>query len=70
MSKKDLAAKLAQGVRLSRQPSPVADSGVAVATDAALTKRATHYARQADQSPPPSLDRPWDNLHPERIWPD
>lgn len=28
------------------------------------------YARQSDQSPPASLDRPWENLHPARIWPD
>lgn len=28
------------------------------------------FARQSDQAPPASLDRPWDNLHPERIWPD
>jgi hypothetical protein len=28
------------------------------------------FAQQSDQSPPASLDRPWDNLHPARIWPD
>ena len=31
------------------------------------TKR---FAEQADQAPPASLDRPWENLHPKRIWPD
>jgi len=29
-----------------------------------------NFAQQSDQSPPESLDRPWDNLHPARIWPD
>ena len=28
------------------------------------------FAEQADQAPPASLDRPWENLHPKRIWPD
>lgn len=28
------------------------------------------FAEQGDQAPPASLDRPWDNLHPKRIWPD
>lgn len=67
MSKKDLAAKLAQGVRQARQ-RPVAER----LTEAApvLPTLVTGYARQADQSPAPSLDRPWENLHPERIWPD
>ena len=28
------------------------------------------FADQGDQTPPASLDRPWENLHPKRIWPD
>lgn len=28
------------------------------------------FAEQGDQAPPASLDRPWENLHPRRIWPD
>jgi len=24
----------------------------------------------SEQAPAPNLDRPWDNLHPDRIWPD
>ena len=36
-----------------------------------VVRRAERFARQNDQVPPPtSLDHPWDNLHPERIWPD
>lgn len=31
---------------------------------------ARRFAEQGDQAPPASLDRPWDNLHPKRIWPD
>lgn len=31
------------------------------------TKR---FAEQDDQAPPASLDSPWKNLHPKRIWPD
>jgi len=23
-----------------------------------------------EQAPVPNLDKPWDNLHPDRIWPD
>lgn len=33
----------------------------------AATRR---IARNEDQLPPPSLDDPWGNLHPARIWPD
>ena len=28
------------------------------------------FAEQGDQAPPASLDSPWKNLHPKRIWPD
>lgn len=31
---------------------------------------ARRFAEQGDQAPPASLDRPWENLHPKRIWPD
>ena len=31
---------------------------------------AKKITRQSDQSPPPNSDSPWENLHPERIWPD
>lgn len=32
--------------------------------------RAQRFAGQDDQAPPASLDSPWRNLHPKRIWPD
>lgn len=31
---------------------------------------AKRFAEQDDQAPPASLDSPWKNLHPKRIWPD
>lgn len=36
-----------------------------------VVPRGARFARQNDQAPSPtSLDRPWENLHPQRIWPD
>lgn len=32
--------------------------------------QAERFADQTDQAPRASLDRPWENLHPKRIWPD
>jgi hypothetical protein len=66
MTKKDLAGKLAQGVRRAKQPSSVP----AAVTPNPVTPGAAGAARQAGQSPRACLDRPWENLHPERIWPD
>lgn len=67
MTKKDFAGKLAAGMRRARQsPSPAP----AAITPANAAPGAPRFARQADQSPRASLDCPWDNLHPERIWPD
>lgn len=68
MSEKDFAGKLAAGLRRARQPAPGAQASSAPA--AAPATPASRVARQSDQSPPASLDRPWDNLHPARIWPD
>ncbi len=72
MTEKDFAGKLAASLRHAQRSAPAATT--AEAPDAtALSKRVsfrTNFARQSDQSPPPSLDHPWDNLHPERIWPD
>lgn len=53
---------------------PVAASTVASQvhkrTGSAPRAGAARFAEQGDQSPPASLDRPWENLHPKRIWPD
>lgn len=69
MSGKDLADKLAAGLRRARQsPAPDAAAPAEAVHGSASVK--ARYARQSDQSPPPGLDRPWDDLHPERIWPD
>ncbi len=66
MTEKNLSNKLAAGMRRTRPSAPATKAAPAVL----LTTPATRYASQADQSPPASLDRPWDNLHPARIWPD
>lgn len=56
--------------------APAAASNVAVQSHArglAGTSPRTgsnRFAEQGDQTPPASLDRPWENLHPKRIWPD
>ena len=67
MTKKNFAAKLAAGVRRARQ-SPTASA--AGAAPEPLPVQASRAARPANLSPSPTLDRPWDNLHPQRIWPD
>lgn len=73
MSENDLAGKLAAGLRRARQTLPDA----APATTPTPVARTVHpapppprFAQQGDQSPPASLDQPWVNLHPERVWPD
>ncbi len=66
MTKKDLAGKLAQGVRRAMQPS----SAPAAVTPNPVAPGAAGATRQASQPPRACLDRPWENLHPERIWPD
>jgi hypothetical protein len=72
MTEKDFAGKLAASLRRARQSAPAApaaDAPLAAGSPSRVVSRA-RFARQSDQSPPASLDRPWDNLHPERIWPD
>jgi hypothetical protein len=73
-----MSDKLAAGIRQARRrtagdggetPRPPARDKVAAAAPRGDSPRPT-FARQSDQSPPPSLDDPWENLHPERIWPD
>jgi hypothetical protein len=69
MSEKDFAGKLAAGMRRARQsPTPDATAPADAVHGGASVK--ARCARQSDQSPPPSLDQPWRDLHPERIWPD
>lgn len=85
MSEHDLSAKLAQGMRRAKHPSspettvsgPIAASS-SVARERALAQdvndtpspQTERFADQSDQAPRASLDRPWENLHPKRIWPD
>ncbi len=68
MSKKDMSEKLLGAVRAAKtqggavpasQPKPARPSpGVASGV------------RPSEQTPVPNLDHPWENLHPDRIWPD
>ncbi len=60
MTKKDITTKLADGIRRARRMSVSAPD----------LPHLSRFAQQNDQSPPASLDQPWENLHPQRIWPD
>ncbi len=66
---KKMASKLVDSLRQVRENRPARPDADGASTRAP-SPRNTRFARQTDQSPPLSLDRPWDNLHPERIWPD
>lgn len=71
MKKRHTADKLAAGVRQARRSLPAAALDSSREPAAVLPEPpVSRFARQSDQSPPASLDRPWANLHPERIWPD
>ena len=59
----DRKQKSAQAARGGEQPKRQPASGKA-------QRRGRRTARNEDQVPPPSLDDPWGNLYPERIWPD
>lgn len=50
-----------------RGTDPAAKEGRATTPPLPGVKR---FAEQDDQAPPASLDSPWKNLHPKRIWPD
>ena len=77
MSKR-MSSKLAKSLRQARAQRPAMKPKTVKAKKTssparrapAAAARSQRFARQSDQSPPLSLDRPWANLHPERIWPD
>lgn len=68
-----IADRLARGVRAARKPAP-AETPPAPAQPAASKPAGGRAAKAktvaADQPPASTLDRPWDHLHPARIWPD
>ena len=68
MTRKDMGEKLLAAVRAAKTQSGAAP--VAQPPRARPLPGVSRAARQSDQAPPPSLDHPWENLHPERIWPD
>lgn len=72
MSGKNFAGKLAAGMRRAKQPPSLQPdtTAEAAATPAGKGTATPRVARQADRSPSVISDNPWDNLHPERIWPD
>ncbi len=71
MSKK-LESKLADSVRHAKQQNDTAADTKSAASKSAAPKSAQSgkFAAQDDQAPKSSLDNPWDNLYPDRIWPD
>ena len=68
MTKKDLSEKLLGAVRAAKMQGSAAPASQP--PRACPLPGISRAARQSDQAPPPSLDHPWENLHPERIWPD
>ncbi|MEW6354054.1 MAG: hypothetical protein AB1469_07145 [Pseudomonadota bacterium] len=68
MSKKDMESKLGDMVRQAKGESapPPAPNTVRLPK----AKPAPQRARQTDQAPPADSGDPWQNLYPERIWPD
>lgn len=72
MSKK-LESKLADSVRQAKQQNETTTTSAQTAASkpaAAKPAAAGKFASQNDQAPKPSLDNPWTNLYPDRIWPD
>jgi len=81
MSNKTMGSKLADSLRQMRGEKPAdamapppAPTEKKMAPQPELPRQraagTSAYAQQSDQSPAPSLDHPWRNLHPARIWPD
>lgn len=69
MTKKEMSEKLVGAVRAAKtQSSPVLPDPKPKPNHP--LPGVTGGADQSDQPPVPSLDHPWENLHPERIWPD
>lgn len=68
MSKKNMNDKLLGAVRAAKT-----HSGTTAASQPKSPRPfpgITSGVRQSDQTPVPNLDHPWENLHPDRIWPD
>lgn len=66
---KKMENKLASGVRQAKKIQEQAAENVS-AHPSASALQPTASALHNDQSPAPSLDNPWKNLHPGRVWPD
>ncbi len=79
MSRDQIADRLARGVREARKssqpPSPAKSTPTRSAPRKAAGKQPAvsqpaRSEKSSSSTPTPTLDRPWDNLHPARIWPD
>lgn len=68
MSKKDMSDKLLGAVRAAKTHSGT--TAAAPPKSPRPLPGITSGAGQSDQTPVPNLDHPWDDLHPDRIWPD
>lgn len=80
--KKSMEEKLAASVRQVKksQQTPATTTTVSVEADprkgpaarppGGVLTPVAEYAGHSDQVPAPSLDDPWGNLYPKRIWPD
>ena len=68
MSKKDMSDKLLGAVRSAKTHNSTPPA--ASPKPARLPSGGASNASSAGQTPVPNLDHPWENLHPERIWPD
>ena len=69
MSKKDLSEKLLGAVRSAKTHSATPPAPPPT-KPARPSPGVASGARPSEQTPVPNLDHPWENLHPERIWPD
>ena len=68
MSKKDIGSKLAAGIRQVKQ---LAAEPASVTTPAHQGEGRGASKPSADPLlPANTTDRPWQNLHPDRVWPD
>lgn len=64
------AAPVAASSSVARERALADEAPATAGTYNRPSRPAERFADQTDQVPPASLDQPWENLHPKRIWPD
>lgn len=74
MTDKDMAGKLAAGMRRAKQTATIIAAEPVAKAASNKTAAASYVAptrpAQAKVTPPSRADGPWNNLHPARVWPD